>query len=120
MVRKLLLSLIAVLGMGMLLASAQNRQVSGTVVDQSGSPVVGATVMVEGTTVGTTTGLDGSFTLSLPSSVPQPELQVSFQICIFLYRIYHYFAFQTVSTRMYSFVYPTLYAFTSVIYSSSI
>ena len=67
MVRKLLLSLIAVLGMGMLLASAQNRQVSGTVVDQSGSPVVGATVMVEGTTVGTTTGEGGRFSIQTPA-----------------------------------------------------
>ena len=75
MVRKLVLSLIAVLGGGMLLAMAQSRQLSGTVVDQAGSPVVGATVMVEGSTVGTTTGAGGRFTLAVPAD---GTLQVSF------------------------------------------
>ena len=67
MVRKIVLSLIAVLGAGMLLSVAQNRQVSGTVSDAEGNPVVGATVLVDGTHVGTTTGMDGSFTLSAPA-----------------------------------------------------
>lgn len=66
MVRKIVLSLIAVLGM---CASvfAQNRQVSGTVAGADGAPIAGATVMVEGTSLGTTTGADGRFTLSAPS-----------------------------------------------------
>ena len=59
----------------MLLAMAQSRQLSGTVVDQAGSPVVGATVMVEGSTVGTTTGAGGRFTLAVPAD---GTLQVSF------------------------------------------
>ena len=59
-------------------ASSRPTTVSGVVKDAEGVAVIGATVLVRGTTVGTTTGLDGSFTLSLPSSVPQPELQVSF------------------------------------------
>ena len=67
MVRKIVLSLIAVLGAGMLLSVAQNRQVSGTVSDAEGNPVVGATVLVDGTHVGTTTGMDGSYTLSAPA-----------------------------------------------------
>ncbi len=44
-------------------AVAQTRSVAGTVVDASGNPVVGAAVVIEGTTKGTSTGLDGSFTL---------------------------------------------------------
>ena len=47
MVRKIVLSLIAVLGI-CAVAMAQNQQVSGTVTDAAGAPVAGATVMVEG------------------------------------------------------------------------
>ena len=65
MVRKLVLSLIAVWGL-FALAEAQNRAVSGIVSDSNGNPVVGATVMVEGTHVGTTSNADGSFTISAP------------------------------------------------------
>lgn len=44
----------------------QNRTVSGTVTDDSGEPVVGVTVHVKGTTAGTITGLDGTYTLDIP------------------------------------------------------
>lgn len=67
MVRKLVLSLIAVLGGGMLLSTAQNRQVSGSVSGPDGAPVAGATIMVDGTLVGTTSNADGSFTISAPA-----------------------------------------------------
>ena len=42
------------------LAYAQDITVNGTVVDDTGEPVIGATVMVEGTSNGTTTDLDGN------------------------------------------------------------
>ena len=46
---------------------AQNQQVSGTVTDAAGAPVAGATVMVDGTTVGTTTtSADGAYSISVP------------------------------------------------------
>ena len=41
-------------------------QVNGTVVSQDNEPVVGATVMVVGTQVGTATNVDGKFTLTCP------------------------------------------------------
>ncbi len=63
MVRKLVLSLIAILGM-IAFAAAQNKQISGTVTDVNGAPIAGATVVVEGTHTGTTTGTDGQFTVS--------------------------------------------------------
>ena len=75
MVRKIVLSLIAVLGVGILFSAAQNRQLSGTVSDADGNPVVGATVVVDGTHIGTTTGSDGSFMLSAPAD---GTLKVSF------------------------------------------
>ena len=46
---------------------AQNK-VTGTVVSQDdGYPVIGATVMVQGSKTGTTTDIDGKFTLSVPA-----------------------------------------------------
>ena len=67
MVKKLVLSLIAVVSVCML-SFAQNKQVSGTVVDTDGLPVIGATIMVDGTTTGTSSGVDGSFTLPAPAN----------------------------------------------------
>ncbi len=66
MLRKIVLSLIVVLSCN-LLGMAQNRQISGTVFDVNGAPIIGATVMVDGTQLGTTTGVDGDFSLSAPS-----------------------------------------------------
>ncbi len=54
------------LGMGT--SFAQNRAISGTVVDESGAPVIGAAVTVVGNTrIGTATDLNGAFSLSVPA-----------------------------------------------------
>ena len=68
MVRKILLSLIALLGGGILLSLAQSKQISGTVTGPDGKPVAGATVMVDGSHVGTTSNGDGSFTITAPGN----------------------------------------------------
>ena len=48
--------------------SAQNVKVTGTVKEaSSGAPIPGATVMVDGTLTGTSTDLDGNYTISVPS-----------------------------------------------------
>lgn len=57
----------AVLGGGIILSSAQNRQISGTVTDADGNPIAGAAVMVDNSTVGTTTDAAGGFSLSAPA-----------------------------------------------------
>ena len=44
---------------------AQNKQISGVVVDEKGEPVIGASVQVKGTTNGTITDFDGNFALSV-------------------------------------------------------
>lgn len=44
---------------------AQQRVVTGRVVDQSGAPVIGAAVIENGTTNGTTTNADGTFSLKI-------------------------------------------------------
>ena len=46
---------------------AQNRTVTGVVQDSNGAPLMGAGVVVQGTTNGTVTNLDGTFSLSVPS-----------------------------------------------------
>ena len=48
---------------------AQNRnQVSGRVTDAAGEPLVGATVVVVGTTTGTTTDIDGNYAINAPTA----------------------------------------------------
>lgn len=49
-------------------AYAENKVVSGTVVDPKGEAIIGASVMVKGTTNGTLTDLNGGFKLTVPSS----------------------------------------------------
>ena len=50
------------------LAFAQNRSISGTVVDGAGVPIIGATVMVVGNnSIGAVTNADGAFQLSVPA-----------------------------------------------------
>ena len=49
-------------------AFGQNRPISGTVVDGTGLPVIGATVMVVGNnSIGTVTNADGAFSLNVPA-----------------------------------------------------
>ena len=63
---------------GISLVTAQTSNVTGIVMgEEDGLPVVGATVLVTGTTIGTITDIDGKFTLSnLPGSAK--TLQISY------------------------------------------
>jgi len=53
------------LSMGTMLA--QNITVSGKVTDKSGEPIVGAFILIEGTTTGATTDIDGVYKLTAPA-----------------------------------------------------
>ena len=57
---------VASLLMGMTAVMAQNTKVTGQVLDENGEPVIGASVVVKGTTIGTVTDFDGNFTLDVP------------------------------------------------------
>ena len=71
--RLFFLALLSVIAIG---AYAQGKTVSGTVLDKSGESVIGASVVVKGTTNGTITDFDGKFTLS---NVPNnASLEISF------------------------------------------
>lgn len=48
-------------------SSQQKKTITGTIVDPSGMPVIGANVMVKGTTNGTITDMDGKFSLEVAS-----------------------------------------------------
>ena len=63
---------------GIGLATAQTSKVTGLVTsEEDGQPVVGASVLVNGTTLGTITDIDGKFTISnVPSS--SKTLRVSY------------------------------------------
>ena len=67
MVKKIVLSMAAIL-FAITSVFAQNKQVSGTVTGSDGLPVVGATVVVEGTNLGTSTDLQGKYTLAAPTN----------------------------------------------------
>ncbi|GHT66234.1 SusC/RagA family TonB-linked outer membrane protein [Bacteroidia bacterium] len=51
------------------LAIAQGKTVSGTVVDETGEPIIGASVFAKGTSSGTATDIHGAFSISVPASV---------------------------------------------------
>ncbi len=46
----------------------QSKTVSGMVVDEQGTPLLGVNVSVSGTTIGTITDMDGKFTLEVPAN----------------------------------------------------
>ena len=51
------------------LAMAQNRTITGTVTDDYGEPLIGASVVVEGdSTTGAITDLDGNYSITVPAS----------------------------------------------------
>lgn len=67
MSRKALLAAVMVVCMAFP-ALAQNITVSGTVVDGSGEPMIGASVIVQGESLGTATDIDGNYTLKAPAN----------------------------------------------------
>jgi TonB-linked SusC/RagA family outer membrane protein len=48
--------------------AAQSRTISGTVTDANGAPVSGASIVIKGSNRGTSTTVDGTFTISVPST----------------------------------------------------
>ncbi|MCK9638388.1 MAG: TonB-dependent receptor [Prolixibacteraceae bacterium] len=54
----------------------QQKKITGKVSDVAGVPIPGATVVASGTTIGTTTDIDGNFTISVPAGTK--TLLVSF------------------------------------------
>lgn len=75
--RKRLYLLLAFLWMGVCMLSAQTKNVSGRILSaENDEPIVGATVLVKGTSIGVASDAYGHFTLKVPESAT--ELIVSF------------------------------------------
>lgn len=70
MKRKLTLLLACLLaGIGLVIAQTPKKITGSVISEEDNQPVVGASVLVKGTTVGTTTDIDGKFTINnVPSS----------------------------------------------------
>ena len=63
------LMLFACLFASVMMAMAQTSRVTGTVVDENGEPVIGASILVDGTTRGAVTNIDGVFVIdNVPST----------------------------------------------------
>ncbi|MBR2065308.1 MAG: TonB-dependent receptor [Bacteroidales bacterium] len=58
---------------------ADNVTISGTVVDESGYPIPGVGVLVKDSTIGTTTDLDGLFSLKVPANAVVEFVSVGFE-----------------------------------------
>src|SRR5262245_53690309 len=57
---------------------AQDRIISGKVIDEAGVEMPGVNVILKGTAVGTTTNSNGTYTVSIPGSESNPVLVFSF------------------------------------------
>jgi TonB-linked SusC/RagA family outer membrane protein len=72
--KKILLLVVCCLAISVNLALAQTKNVQGVVVDETGEAIIGASVSVVGSNLGTVTDLDGNFTLSLPQSAARLKI----------------------------------------------
>ena len=60
--------ILAMLCMGAAWQLSAQTTVKGVVTDEDGEPLIGAGVMVEGTTIGTITGIDGDYQITVPAN----------------------------------------------------
>ena len=60
--------ILAMLCMGAAWQLSAQTTVKGVVTDETGEPLIGAGVMVEGTTLGTITGIDGDYQITVPAN----------------------------------------------------
>ena len=59
--------LLAILCLGVAWSISAQTTITGIVTDDTGEPLIGAGVMVEGTQIGTITGIDGDYSLTVPA-----------------------------------------------------
>lgn len=64
--KKRLLLILSCLFLSIGYIAAQTTKITGTVVDDLGEPAIGVSVVVKGTTIGTVTDVDGTFSINLP------------------------------------------------------
>lgn len=63
-------------------ATAQTTKVTGTVISaEDDGPIIGASIVVAGTTTGTVTDYNGAFTLDVPSNAKANRFLHRYEIC---------------------------------------
>ena len=68
--------ILMLLALGVQMVFAQQKTVSGTVSDENGLPLPGATVIRAGTSSGTTTDFDGKYQLAVPAAAELSSIPV--------------------------------------------
>jgi len=63
----------------MLALASPNATVTGTVIDSDGFPLIGVNVVVKNTTIGTTTDLDGNYSIDAPEGAILEFSYIGFQ-----------------------------------------
>ena len=63
--------ILLVLSLGLSFGVVAQTTVNGTITDATGEPLIGASVLAEGTSTGTVSNIDGNYTLSVPADVEQ-------------------------------------------------
>ncbi|MBR4325808.1 MAG: TonB-dependent receptor [Bacteroidales bacterium] len=76
--RYLMALLLCVTFMGLTSAAYAQKSISGKVIDESSQPLIGVTVAVQGTTVGTITDIDGNYSLTVPAGQENGTVVFSF------------------------------------------
>ncbi|PPK87638.1 TonB-linked SusC/RagA family outer membrane protein [Neolewinella xylanilytica] len=61
--------LLVLCGLGLSVSLAAQRVIEGTIADDAGTPLIGASILAEGTTTGTVSDIDGNFTLTVADEV---------------------------------------------------
>ena len=61
--------LLAILCLGVAWSLSAQTTITGVVTDETGEPLIGAGVIVEGTQIGTVTGIDGDYSLTVPAAI---------------------------------------------------
>ena len=64
-------------------AMAQDVSISGKVLDPASQPLIGASILVKGTTSGTVTDIDGNFSLSVPENATMEVSSIGYVTATF-------------------------------------
>ncbi|MGL5273660.1 MAG: SusC/RagA family TonB-linked outer membrane protein, partial [Phocaeicola sp.] len=67
-IKTLYLLLIFLIVPTMIIAQTETKRITGKVIETNGEPVIGATVVIKGTSVGTVTDMDGNYSLEVPTN----------------------------------------------------
>jgi iron complex outermembrane receptor protein len=70
--------LLCVTFLGLTTSAYAQSSISGKVVDESNEPLIGVTVSIQGTTVGTITDIDGNYSINVPSGQENGTVVFSF------------------------------------------